>query len=105
MRLRFALLLLGSFLPTFSLAAQQAAPPAAAGPRVEHTAAALRNAATDSDAALSQARTNSVGKPVALMVVGGAAIILGTLIGHDIGLLFSIGGAIALLYGLYLYLR
>ena len=106
-RLRFALLLiLGAFLPTFSAAAQQVTHAGGRGPRMDHTASAMRDAPGGSSAPASvQARTNSVGRPVALMAVGGAAIVLGSLIGGDVGTLFSIGGAIALLYGLYLYLR
>ena len=106
-RLRFALLVaLTAAIPVMPAAAQQGTAPAAAGPRLEATAAAFRApAAEDERIALLQARTNSMGKPIALMVVGGAAIVLGALIGDDIGTLFTIGGAVALIYGLYLYLR
>ena len=106
-RLRFALFLtVFGLLPSVPLGAQEASPGTTAGPRLEHTATAMRSVATDRTAFTSaQARTNSVGKPVALMAVGAAAIVVGTLIGHDVGTLFSIGGAVALLYGLYLYLR
>jgi hypothetical protein len=99
------LLLVGAVLPTFSLAAQQVQPAAPRGPRIESTAAAMRMPVSVRADAAMQARTKSMGKPVALIVVGGAAIVVGAVIGDDIGTLFSIGGAIALLYGLYLYLR
>jgi hypothetical protein len=39
------------------------------------------------------------------MVVGGAAVVLGALIGDDVGTVFMIGGAVALLIGLYQYLQ
>jgi hypothetical protein len=105
-RLRLAVLLLvGAALPIFSLPAQQLQPAAHGGPRIEQAAAAMRIPATDGAELLMQARTKNVGKPVALMVVGGAAIILGSVVGDDIGTIFSIAGAVALLYGLYLYLR
>lgn len=107
-RMRFLLLLLtAALLPATPLRAQQASPTSAAtaGPRLERTVAGMRVVDMDAPARAMQARTNSMGKPVALMVVGGAAIILGSVIGDDIGTIFSIGGAIALLYGLYLYLR
>ena len=107
-RLRTTLLaLLVAVLPAMPAAAQSAAPaPVPAGPRIEATSAAFRvGADTDERIALMQARTNSMGRPIALMVVGGAAIVLGALIGDDIGTLFTIGGAVALIYGLYLYLR
>lgn len=104
-RFRLALLLIaGALLPASSVQAQ-AAPASQAGPRLEQTAAGIRPVSSDADAAQLQARTNPQGKPIALMVVGGAAVVLGTLIGNDIGTLISIGGAVALLYGLYLYLR
>ena len=96
----------GFLVPAATLSAQQGPTRADAGPRLERTAAALRGSEQPAaSVAAPQARTNSVGKPVALMAVGGAAIVLGALIGNDIGTIFSIGGAVALLYGLYLYLR
>ncbi len=104
-RLRLSILLLaGAFLPATSLSAQQVEPRAEGGPRIEASVAGLRTLAVDRADAMAQARTNSVGKPVALMVVGGAAIILGSVVGADFSTMLSIGGAIALLYGLYLYL-
>ena len=45
------------------------------------------------------------GTNVALMVVGGAAIVLGAVIGGDAGTLMMIGGAGVGLWGLYHYLR
>jgi len=41
---------------------------------------------------------------VALMIVGGAALIVGAVIGDDAGTLFMLGGAAVGLYGLYLFL-
>jgi hypothetical protein len=104
-RLRLAVLLLvGAFMPATLSGQQDSA--GQRGPRIERSAAAMRvaPAATHAEVAM-QARGNNVGKPVALMVVGGAAIILGSVVGDDVGTLFAIGGAVALLYGLYLYLR
>ena len=79
----------------------------AAGPRVELTATAVREHAqlSDSATALPAARRQNVGRPVALMIVGGAAIILGAVIGGDAGTLFMIGGAVTGLIGLYQYLQ
>ena len=54
-----------------------------------------------------------VGAPVAaaqfgrgetLMIVGGAALLAGLIIGDDAGTVIAVGGAIVGLYGLYLYL-
>lgn len=82
--------------------------PALAGPRVELSATAVRApvAAADGDAArAAAARRQNVGGPVALMIVGGAAIVLGAVIGGTAGTLFMVGGAVAALLGLYQYLQ
>ena len=41
---------------------------------------------------------------VALMAVGGAALVVGAVIGEDAGTLVMLGGAVIGLYGLYLFL-
>lgn len=77
-----------------------------AGPRLESTATGIRRMAAADDALLVQRRQpQSVGQPVALMIVGGAAIVLGAVIGGDVGTLFMIGGSATLLIGLYQYLK
>jgi hypothetical protein len=78
-----------------------------AGPRRDVTATAVRQLMqpVDSAALLQRARRQSSGKPAALMIVGGAAVVLGAVIGDAPGTLFMIGGAAAFLYGLYLYLQ
>ena len=80
----------------------------AAGPRRDVTALAARNAAhadhaDDATSAMQQGRGSS--RPVALMLVGAAAIVAGSLIGDTAGSIFMIGGAVAFLYGLYHYLQ
>ena len=45
------------------------------------------------------------GQPVALMVVGGAAVLTGLIIGNDVGTVIAVGGAVMGLYGLYEYLQ
>ena len=82
-----------------------AAADGAGGPRLDALVTGYRVTEQRLDSSLSLQRSQSVGKPVALMVVGGAAIVLGALIGDDVGLLFMIGGAVALLVGLYRYLQ
>jgi hypothetical protein len=78
-----------------------------AGPRLDRTATAVRQLTkADSTTAITPlAAKKNMGQPVALMVVGGAAIILGAVIGGDAGTLFMIGGAVAGLFGLYQYLQ
>ena len=51
------------------------------------------------------AKRQSMGRPVALMVVGGSAFLLGAIIGGDAGTIFMIGGAVTGLIGLYQYLQ
>ena len=46
-----------------------------------------------------------LGQNEALMIVGGAAILVGAIVGGDAGDFFMIGGAIVGLYGLYKYLQ
>src|SRR5512140_2119150 len=41
----------------------------------------------------------------AMMIVGGAALLTGALIGGDAGLLISVGGAVVGLWGLYQFLK
>jgi hypothetical protein len=105
-RLRHLILVLAALVtPSFSAAQQanaKAAP--AAGPRIDAVVTGFRTPDHRVNAVSLQQR-QSVGKPVALMIVGGAAIVLGAVIGGDIGLLFMIGGAVALLLGLYRYLQ
>ena len=106
-RIRLVVLVFLSLLsPALARAQQANNAPAAAGPRVEVLTTGVRTAdvAADSGEVL-QRRSQSVGKPVALMIVGGAAIVLGAVIGDDVGTLFMIGGAVALLIGLYQYLK
>ena len=77
-----------------------------AGPRRDLTATAMRQfAQQDATAVELMQRRRPSGQPVALMVVGGAAVVLGALIGDDVGTVFMIGGAVALLIGLYQYLQ
>jgi hypothetical protein len=50
-------------------------------------------------------RRAGLGQPVALMVVGGAALLAGLIIGDDAGTVIAVGGALVGLYGLYEYLQ
>lgn len=79
----------------------------AGGPRLASTATGIQRMVAVDEASLSQRRgqPQSVGRPMALMIVGGAAIVLGAVIGDDVGTLFMIGGTVSLLIGLYQYLK
>ena len=80
----------------------------ASGPRVERTSTAMHAslAPTDRDAALAAAaKRQGLGQPVAMMIVGGAALVAGVVIGGDAGTLIAIGGVVVGLIGLYQYLQ
>lgn len=52
-----------------------------------------------------QDRSLGAGRNVAMMLVGGAAVVTGLIIGDDAGTLLAVGGAIVGLYGLYQFLK
>jgi hypothetical protein len=73
------------------------------GPTADAAAVGVRHAPAPKDAA--PARRGGYGQPVALMVVGGAAVLVGLIIGGGAGTAIAIGGAVAGLVGLYQYLQ
>lgn len=82
----------------------------AAGPTVDGATAGVRSAPTAEsrtslEAALRQDREPRMGRNVALMVVGGAALITGLIIGDDAGAVIAVSGAIIGLYGLYNFVK
>ena len=83
-----------------------ASPPRTAGPTVD---AARAGVTPESSAELKVSsaaqRRAGLGQPVALMVVGGAALLAGLIIGDDAGTVIAVGGALVGLYGLYEYLQ
>ena len=74
------------------------------GPRISEMATGIRRTFGESAAARAQ-QPVSMGKPMALMIVGGAAFILGAVIHDPAGDLFMIGGAVSFLIGLFQYIR
>jgi len=76
------------------------------GPTVTANTAGIRAPA---EARVLNARTADphmgAGQNVALMVVGGAAIIIGAIIGETAGLLIAVAGAAIGLYGLYHFIQ
>lgn len=78
--------------------------PVTAGPTVDAAAVGVRNAAA-TEAPAQTRRSGGFGQPMALMVVGGAAVLVGLLIGGGAGAAIAVGGAVAGLYGLYLYVQ
>jgi hypothetical protein len=75
---------------------------ARAGVRAPIQAKATFSTADENAAVAARAR---MGKSVALMIVGGAALVTGAIIGGAPGALVAVAGAGVGLYGLYLYLQ
>jgi hypothetical protein len=77
-----------------------------AGPTLEAASVAARPAETKQLTLNSAAApSRGHGQPFALMVVGGAAVLTGVIIGDDVGTVIAVGGALVGLYGLYEYLK
>jgi len=88
--------------------ADVAAPaPRATGPTMDAAAVGVRQPVSKEDRtpnAMMQ-RRKGYGQPIALMVVGGAALLTGLIIGGGAGTAIAVGGAVVGLYGLYEYLQ
>lgn len=93
-----------SVATTDSIVTPSAAPlTAPAGPTMDAAAVGVRHAPDASTAAT--APRGGYGQSVALMVVGGAALLAGLIIGGGAGTAIAIGGAVAGLIGLYQYMQ
>jgi hypothetical protein len=78
----------------------------AAGPTMEAASVAVRPVESKTlQLNAAAAPRKGYGQPVALMVVGGAAVLTGLIIGNDAGTVIAVGGAVMGLYGLYEYLQ
>ena len=80
------------------------APAASVGPTLEGSRVAAKHQPAEAPTALAAAR-GGYGQPFALMVVGGAAVLTGLIIGGDAGHAIAFGGAVVGLIGLYQYLQ
>jgi hypothetical protein len=98
-----------SFAPkAFAPALAPAAAPAvdsAARPFAAESADSSAVATRDAADVLAPSDHANVGPNVGLMIIGGAAIITGSVIGGSGGTLIAVGGAVVGLYGLYKYLH
>jgi hypothetical protein len=80
--------------------------PAPAGPRLEAVRLGVEPVEVNAEAAGSAAMLQQgMGQSMALMIVGGAALVAGLVIGGDAGTILALGGAVIGLIGLYHYLR
>lgn len=76
------------------------------GPAMASSVAYHPAASTDSlSLAPQRTRSQGFGTAGAMMIAGGAAVIVGLVIGDDVGTLIAVGGAVVGLYGLYMYLK
>lgn len=87
-------------------------PAAVAGPALAAAPAALgaptrfeTAPVSQEDAALQARARNGFSQSQVLMIVGGAALLTGLIIGEDAGTVLAVGGAGVGLYGLYRYLQ
>ena len=76
-----------------------------AGPTVEATKVGVRQSTASSKVAAPYEARLGAGRNVALMVVGGAALIIGAVIGGAAGVLVAVAGAAVGLYGLYYFVQ
>ena len=82
-----------------------AAAPVASGPTLDAGSVAVRRPVTESLTMAPVAAGGSHSQGTTLMIVGGAAILTGLVVGTDAGHAISVAGAVVGLYGLYLYLQ
>jgi hypothetical protein len=81
-------------------------PRTSSGPTTDAASVAVRRPVSRELVVTNAApRRAGYGQPVALMVVGGAALLAGLIIGDAPGTVIAVGGAIVGLYGLYEFLQ
>jgi len=85
--------------------ADVAAPARSAGPTLDAARAGVSHQTSPELRMTAAPRRAGYGQPVALMVVGGAALLTGLIIGGSAGTVIAVGGALVGLYGLYEYLQ
>ncbi len=76
-----------------------------AGPTVEATKIGVKQATNASKPPAANDAHVGAGQNIALMVVGGAALIIGAVIGGAAGILIAVAGAAVGLYGLYYFIQ
>lgn len=79
---------------------------ATSGPSMDAASVAVRHTSSPELKVTNAApRRAGYGQPVALMVVGGAALLAGLIIGGGAGTAIAVGGAVVGLYGLFEFLQ
>jgi hypothetical protein len=87
------------------VAAAEEVAPNAVGPTTQRSVAGIRIDASASAEHAPAVAVARVGRNPAMMIVGGAALIVGAVIGGDAGTIVMVGGALVGLVGLWNYLR
>jgi hypothetical protein len=75
------------------------------GPTRDALAAGIRISRPATSVSPMAATGAGLSQSQALMIVGGAAILVGAIVGDTAGTVFMVGGAVVGLYGLYRYLQ
>lgn len=75
------------------------------GPTLDRAAAGVRANRSEPAAPAPEPRRVETRQNDAMMIVGGAGLIVGAVIGGDAGTLLMVGGAVLGLFGLYKYLE
>jgi hypothetical protein len=83
---------------------QEAAAATPTGPSMDAATLSPRLKHHNASSKTAMHRRPSPGAGVAFMILGGAALITGLVIGDDAGTVIAVGGALVGLYGLYIYL-
>lgn len=94
-----------SLAPAATPAAAEVASPAAAAPAGPTMDAARVGVAHVETSTAARARGAGLGQGGALMIVGGAGVLVGLIIGGGAGNAIAVGGAVVGLIGLYQYLQ
>jgi hypothetical protein len=100
-------------LPVAAAPAAQAAPvsaPAAQptvslAPLAANATVGIHQLAPDAPVPYTPPERDHVGRNVAMMIVGGAALVIGAVIGDTPGTIFMVGGGVIGLVGLFRYLQ
>ena len=92
-------------VPNAPVPSTMEAAPVPSGPAFSSASVALRRAPVEVTAAPAAAAGQGHDRGTVLMIVGGAAILTGIVIGNGAGYAISVGGAVIGLYGLYHYLQ
>ena len=104
---RIALLALGLSLGTSDVHAQSSALSEPTGPRIGARQVGVRAHATTVAVVGTAAAQPAIlrKRGVSQMIIGGAALVGGAIVGDDVGTIVMLGGLGYGLYGLYLYLQ